>query len=390
MDAKGNTVNAFRSTPVLTTEVKAAAKASAPFAMALVKTLKSKLKKGGEDSDNVSLMSEDEILSDVTEFIPTGFPGLDDILGGGWAVGRASEVFGAEGSGKSALAHSAIISVQSMGGIAVYLDFENALDPDKMEQMGIIPERLVYVTPADIEQGWDVVWDAVDALIDKKHEAPTLIVWDSVAASVPREELLAATSAKAGSPGAIARAMSKGCRRMFRSIARTRAHMMWVNQERVQIGKFAGFGPPPQETVGGVAIRYAASQRARVCKVATLKNGTRATGYLVKVITKKNRCAPPHQNATWVLDFTVGPSPALTAFQHFKEWGVIRKAKGGDGEEGKEYQAPWSKLTFTEKDWIRLITTSEAFCAGAQASYAELRAKMMTATSRPDQGGEDE
>lgn len=368
---------AFRSTPILTTAVKAAAKESAPFAMQLVKTLRKKLSQGKEDPDNVSLMSDDAVLSDVKEFIPSGFPALDDILGGGWAVGRASEVFGDEGSGKSALTHAAIISVQAMGGIAIYIDWENALDPDKMEQLGIVPERLVYVTPDDIEQGWDVVWDAVNALIDKHPDSPTLIIWDSVAASVPREELQAGTAAKASSPGAIARAMSKGCRKMFRSIARTRAHMMWVNQEREKIGKFAGFGPPPKETVGGKAIRYAASQRVRVCKVATLKEGTRATGYLVKVITKKNRCAPPHQNTTWVLDFRVGPSPALTAFQHLKEWGVIKKKEG-------EFIAPWSKLSFGEKDWIRLVTESEPFCTGAMAAYEVLREKMMTAVSKPD------
>jgi protein RecA len=391
---------AFRSVPVATDRVAAAVKASAPFAVHLVKRLKSKL--AGKEKDNVSLMSEDEVLADVKEFIPTGFPVLDSILGGGWAVGRASEVFGAEGSGKSALTHAAIVSVQSMGGVAIYLDWENALDPDKMEQLGIVPERLVYVTPEYIEQGWDVVWDAVGALIDKHPDAPTLIIWDSVAASIPKEEYEQKTTEKVGSPGAIARAMSKGCRKMFRAIARTRAHMMWVNQERVQIGKFAGFGPPPQETVGGVAIRYAASQRVRVARVMTLKQGLRATGYLIKVTTKKNRCAPPHQQATWVLDFTVGPSPALTALQHLKEWGVLKTAPKKDrpveseAEEAKraqgpkEYVAPWSKLTFSDKDWLRLLETHEPFARGAQEAYRALIDRMATATTRPDQGASEE
>lgn len=350
---------------------KGATKEATAFAGMLVKSLQTKLKQQKSNPDNAALLSDDSVLSSVTEFIPSGFPDLDRILGGGWPVGRASEVFGAEGSGKSALTHMALRSCQAMGGVPTYIDFEAALDPDKMEQLGIDPDRIVYCSPKDIEEAWDLIWEALDTIEaaqrDNKLNAPTLIVWDSIAAAMPRAEADEKSSAQSH-VGLVARAMSKGCRKMFRRIAEVRAHMMWVNQERDKIGGFSPFGPEKQ-TTGGAAVRYAASLRCRVAKVSTLKIGTTASGYLVQVSTKKNRCAPPHQKSTYVLDFTVGPSTHLTVLQHLIDKNVIKSAGGGN------YVAPWSKLRFEKTQWLPLLHNNEMFAQGAFAAYKALVAK---------------
>lgn len=276
---------------------------------------------------NISVLSAGDILSEVTEWIPTSFPNLDHILGGGWAVGRASEVFGSEGSGKSALTHMAIKACQQQGGTALILDFETSLDPDKLEQLDIDSDRLIYCNPDHIEQAWDIVWETIDYLEHNQPKAPFLIVWDSIAASVPKAELEEKDSG-ASHIGLIARSMSKGCRKMFKKIAGVRAHIMWVNQERETVGGQSFF--KEFVTPGGKAVRYAASIRVRTTRVSTLKQGDVRTGYLIRATTRKCRLAPPHQKANWVLDFRYGPSPELTMFQVLLDAKKIKSAGGGN------------------------------------------------------------
>lgn len=302
----------------------------------------------------VATLDKSEALADVTEWIPSGFMGLDEILGGGWAVGRASEVFGDEACGKSALAHMAIKGVQSIGGIAMLLDYEAALDEGKLLQLGIDPERLIYEVPDHIEQGWDIIWATIAHLEKHKPEAPMLIVWDSIGGAIPKAEL--ESDADKAHVGEVARAMSKGCRKMFKAIAKVRAHMLWISQERAKIGGFSPFGPV-KETSGGSGPKYASSQRVRCARVKTLKRkGTkgRAMGYQIKSITKKNRLTAPEQQMEWVIDFTHGPSPELAIRQTLLDAGVVRSSGGGS------YKMKGWKQSFRKKDWMDLMLDSEA------------------------------
>jgi len=348
--------------------------------MALVKAAHKKLTSLKSDTVNVSLLSDDTVLSEVTEFISTGFDEIDTILGGGFAVGRASEVFGPEGSGKSALAHVALRQNQRDGGVPIYIDFETALDPPKMDQLGIDPARLVYCTPKCIEEAWDLVWTFIEALKKTPPKSPVLIVWDSVAASVPRAELDEKSSGDSHI-GLVARSMSKGCRKMFRAIAEVRAHMLWINQERNAIG-----GGPFQEleTFGGKAIKYAASQRVRVQRVETLKTGERATGYRVRCTTKKNRCAPPHQKATWILDFRYGPSPEATLFEFLLEARAIKNGGGGN----YTLTIDGTRHAFARHQWRTKMLEDPAFAAAAKSEAqricAERAAAFGSAAVSPD------
>lgn len=348
------------------TTAKIDVEAGVGLASLLVSNVKKRLVSLKGDPKSVSLLSDETILSDVKEFIPTGFHELDRALGGGFAVGRASEVFGAEGAGKSALVHRLIRSVQDAGGTVVHIDSEVSLDPSKMKQLGIDPRRLVYVTPKTIEETWDVIWDVIATLRKKPPKAPTLISWDSIAGSVPRAEL-EEKSANDSHIGLIARALSRGCRKMFRAIAEVRAHMLWVNQERSAIG-----GGPFQEaeTVGGKAVKYAASQRLRVTRVQTMKQGERATGYRVRCVTKKNRLAPPHQRANWILDFKVGPSPELTLLEFLLEEKQIRKTPAGLTMRYLKDAEP-----FKRRDWLGLMAKGSIRRATEKAAVAILDAR---------------
>ncbi|MBM3494214.1 MAG: hypothetical protein FJX72_07830, partial [Armatimonadetes bacterium] len=260
--------------------------------------------------------------------------------------------FAVHNCGKTAIAHRAIHGVQQMGGCALLLDFEAALDEKKILQLGIDPARVLHEVPDHIEMGWDIVWAAMARLKEEPPEAPFLIVWDSIGGAVPKAELEAKSSEKAH-VGETARAMSKGCRRMFKAIAEVRAHMMWVSQERHQIGGWHPLGPV-KETSGGKGPKYAASQRLRLARIKTIKDGRRATGYLIKAITKKNRLTAPEQSMEWVIDFRVGPSPELTILHTLLDAGKVRAAGG------KLIFPPWGRdRPFPRSDWIGLVRDSK-------------------------------
>jgi len=311
-----------------------------------------------------------ETLADVVEWIPTGFAGIDEVFGNGWPVGRVSEVFGAEGSGKSALTHVAIRECQRMGGTAVYLDYEHALEKKTLLQLGIDPEKLVYVCPDHMEQGFDVVFKMLDRLIEKPPEHPTLIVWDSVGASPAKVEV-DEKSSEDSHVAAKARVLSSQCGKLFKKIARARAHVILVNQERMKLGGFGGFGGPELQTTGGKAAKYAFSLRVRCVRVSTVKKGGTsgpACGYLILTTTKKNKCAPPHQKATWYLDFKHGPSPILTVWHVLKDANRIRSTGGG------KYTGSWAGGRKFEKGdaWIALWEEDPEFREAAQGAYLEV------------------
>lgn len=327
----------------------------------LVKAIKKRI--GTRTDSVVSVLGASTSLSEVTEWIPTGFPDLDRVLGGGWAVGRASEVYGDEGCGKSALSHMAIRQCQLMGGVAVLLDYEVALDAAKMENVGIDPERLVYIAPAHAEEGWEATWAIINDLKVNDPGVPTLIIWDSIAAAVPKAELEGKMDDSF--VGLHARVMGKGCRKMFREIAKVRAHIMWINQNRSKIGGGGGgWGGPQTDTTGGRAVKFAASQRVANRVIGRLPakrvKGISPTGYKVSTITDKCRLAPPHMRTEWVLDFKHGPSPDLTAQHLLTEAGVVRKVSGPG-----LFRVSWSEASFKRKDWLERMA-DPGFRAGVR------------------------
>lgn len=328
----------------------------------MVKAIKKRI--GTKTDSVVTVLGTSDSLSEVTEWIPSGFPDLDRVLGGGWAVGRASEVYGDEGSGKTALSHMAIRQCQHMGGIAALFDYEVSLDAAKMENVGIDPERLIYLAPAHAEEGWEATWAIINDLKVRDPGVPTLIVWDSIAAAVPKDELEGKMTDSF--IGLHARIMSKGCRKMFREIAKVRAHVMWINQNRSKIGGFSGWGGPQTDTTGGRAVKFAASQRV-ACRVvgrlpAKRVKGIAPTGYKISTITDKCRLAPPHRRTEWILDFTHGPSTELTVQHLLNEAGLIKQAKGPG-----RILVPWSDGAFKRGDWLDRMA-DPGFRAGANAA----------------------
>ncbi len=328
------------------------------LAKKVVAGVRTRLKKLKGDENNINLLSKGDVISDVTEWINAGFPQLNDILGGGWGVGRASEVYGVEGSGKSAMSHVAIKSCQEQGGFAVLLDFENAFDKYKMHQMGINPEALLHASPSHAEEGWDITWDVLASIKKSRPKAPTLLVWDSIAAAPSLAEMGEDTSAQKHYGGNAA-CMSKGCRKLYKYINQVRAHMMFVNQIRTKIG--AGSFEDPHLTPGGHAVKFAASYRVKTSRaqIKTKIDGEEfASGYLIYTRTDKCRLAPPHRKTTWVLDFKYGPSLGLTAMKHLIEWKVLTSTAQGitiPGWDKKVRKNKWAALWMENEDFRTLV-----------------------------------
>lgn len=181
----------------------------------------------------------------VKRWIPTGSRLLDYAIsnrrGGGYAEGRIVEIFGPPSIGKSHLAAQAIRSTQKMGGLGILIDTENATNPENLTALGIdITKNFIYAEPSCIEDVFKVIESTITRVKTMGKDVPVTIVWDSVAATPPKAEILAEVD-KDGI-GQAARAISKGMRRLTQMIGSSNILLICLNQIRYKIGIM--FGDP--------------------------------------------------------------------------------------------------------------------------------------------------
>ncbi len=219
--------------------------------------------------------------------IPTGSLSLDLALGGqGIPRGRIIEVFGPESSGKTTLALHVIAESQRLGGIAAFIDAEHALDPSWAKKLGVELETLLVSQPTSGEEAMHIT----EMLI--KSNAVDVIVIDSVAALIPRQEL----EGDIGDThvGLQARLMSQSMRKLTGAIAKAKTSVIFINQIREKIGVMFG---SPETTPGGRALKFYSSCRIDVRKIGMLKDGEVAVGQRVRAKVVKNKVAPPFRVA---------------------------------------------------------------------------------------------
>lgn len=235
------------------------------------------------------------------ETVSSGSLVLDKILGGGLAKGRIIEIYGPESSGKTSIALTAVGNVQKLGGNAVFLDVENALDPKYAARLGVDTANLAVAQPNSAEQTLDLLQDLSETgVVD-------IIVLDSVAALVPEAEL--AGDASDVTIGLIARLLSKSLRKLISSANKTKTTIIFINQTRDKIGGFSPFGTP-QTTTGGKALKFYASQRIEIKKGQPVKGEAEDKGVPIGTEVKfkivKNKVAPPFGTGESVLTFNQG------------------------------------------------------------------------------------
>jgi recombination protein RecA len=259
----------------------------------------------------------DESLKVEVEIIPTGSVALDYALGtGGIPRGRIIELYGPESSGKTTLALSAVAEAQRKGGYAAYIDAEHALDAGYSRSMGVDVDNLLISQPDCGEDALEIA----DTLV--RSGAIDVIVIDSVAALVPRAEL----EGEMGDShmGLQARLMSQALRKMAGHISKSRTCVIFINQIRQKIGIMFG---NPETTTGGNALKFYASQRLEIRRVATLKDRDEIIGMRAKVKVVKNKLSAPFKSAEFDIMFDgSGISTEGDAIDLGTEVGVIEKS----------------------------------------------------------------
>jgi len=248
--------------------------------------------------------------------IPTGAISLDVALGiGGVPRGRVIEIYGPESSGKTTLCLSIISQAQKQGGTAAFIDAEHAFDSTYAEKIGINLQELLMSQPDTGEQALEIAETLV------KSNAVDVIVVDSVAALTPKAEIDGEMGAS--HMGLHARLMSQALRKLTASISKSKTCVIFINQIREKIGVMFG---NPETTTGGRALKFYASVRLDLRKIAVIKKGEEASGIQVRASVVKNKVAPPFKKAEFEILYDEGISQASSVLDVAEQMNILQKS----------------------------------------------------------------
>ena len=264
--------------------------------------------------------------------IPTGSIALDAALGvGGVPRGRVVEIYGPESSGKTTLALHLIANAQRAGGLAAFIDAEHALDPEYAGKLGVDLDELLVSQPDFGEQALEIA----ETLI--RSGSVDVIVIDSVAALVPRTELEGDMGE--AQVGLQARLMSQALRKLAGIVSKSRTSLVFINQVREKIGVMFG---SPETTSGGRALKFYASVRIDIRRIASIKQGDAVIGNRTRAKVAKNKVAAPFRVAEF--DILYGEGISWTGelldlgvehrlVQKSGSWYSVGEARIGQGRE---------------------------------------------------------
>lgn len=327
----------------------------------------------------------------AVETVPTGCLSLDLALGlGGIPRGRVVEVYGPESSGKTTIALHMVAEVQKRGGIAGFIDAEHALDPVYAKNIGVDIDELYISQPDSGDQALEITETMV------RSNAIDIIVIDSVAALVPRQEI----EGDMGDShvGLQARLMSQALRKLTPVISKSNCIVIFINQLREKVGVMFG---SPETTTGGRALKFYASVRMDVRRIETLKQGGEMVGNRTRIKVVKNKIAPPFKEAEFDIMFGKGISKegdildlavAIDAVKKSGAWYAYEGEKVGQGRENAkvyliEHPELVEELDRKVRAYYNLNGETEASGAGEDLKLAK-KAKEPKKAKTQEEAGE--
>lgn len=316
------------------------------------------LNKDCGDGDKVAYnLERDDAPTKVHRWIPTGCKQLDYIIAnqneGGLPEGRIIEIFGPPSIGKSHVAAQIAKNTQKLGGIAVYIDSENATSVENLKLLGVnIGERFIYADASCTEKVFELAENIILKTRSLKKDIPVTIIWDSVAATSPKAEILG--DYDKDSIGLQARALSKGFRKLTTVVGHNRVTMICLNQTRTNIGVMYGDNQVPS---GGKAIPFHASVRIRLGAGRHIENKDgEAIGIHVNAKTIKNKVSAPFRTCSFQIHFGVGIKEHEEIFDFLREKGP---ARFDDVEIEVEGTGGWKTLSVTNVKTNEKIVTKK-------------------------------
>ena len=298
----------------------------------LIKSVYDSIQKS--DSAAYFLDEEDWNPSDITDWVSTGDPILDIKISnrknGGIPVGRITEVFGLESTGKSLLAAHILAETQKRGGVPVFIDTEHAQMKDFLKAIGLDLSNLIYVSEYLIENIFAIIENIIETVRKKQSDRLVTVVVDSIMGATNKVEEEATYDIQ-GYATQKAILLSAAMRKITPMIARQRIALIFTNQLREKVGVI-GFGAEKYKTSGGKAIPFHSSLRLKTTRVSKIKKSGKdpdVIGIKSKVYIEKSRVGPPFRSHEVDLFFDRGMDPISSWYNAAKESKVIKVAGAG-------------------------------------------------------------
>ena len=276
------------------------------------------------------LNGQEETPTDLTEWVSTGSSLLDLAISnrpnGGFPVGRIVELQGMEASGKSLIMAHVLANTQKKGGLAVYIDTENALSEEFLRAIGVDVNNMLYIPLETIEDIFEAVENIIETIRKSSKDRLVTIVVDSVSAATTKIEQ-EADYQKDGWATAKAIVMSKAMRKITNTIGKQRVLLLCASQLREKMGVMFG---DKYTTSGGKALGFHASCRIRLKGIGKIKSGTGKTEQIIGVQTEaqviKNRMGPPFKKAIFDVYFSSGIDDYNSWLALMKDYGIVRQS----------------------------------------------------------------